>query len=177
MTGEPWRECAGPAALAVPAELLAIAAATQVSAIVVDFQPNGAFSGRNPVNFGGVESQAAAADPAFAASNVWKYLEIPPAPRNTPKSSVGGLVASGGAVTGVSISLTGSISAGDDNPIDNSGSDAVATTTSSSTAAARRTRPITRSPGSPRIPPWRYTPTHRTSAALAAINSPPMETP
>ncbi len=102
-----------------------MAAPTQAGVISVDFQPNGAFAGRNPVDFSGVESQAAAADPAFAASSVWNYLEIAPGSQNTTNPSFGGLVDSTGAVTGVSISFTGSISAADDNPIDNSGSDAV----------------------------------------------------
>ena len=114
-----------PALILMTAALAALTSPAQASIISVDFQPNGPFDGRAPVNFTGVESQAAAAYSAFAASDIWNYLSIAPDPIHTTSPSFGGLVDSTGATTGVGISFTGTIGAADDVPIDNSGSDAV----------------------------------------------------
>ncbi len=111
--------------LAIPAALLAMAAPTQAEVISVDFQPNAAFAGRSPVDFSGVESQAAAAYSAFAASDIWNTLSVASDPTLTTNPSFSGLVDSTGAATGVGISFTGTIGSGNDVPIDNSGSDGV----------------------------------------------------
>ena len=114
-----------PALIFMTAALAALSAPARASIVSVDFQPNAPFAGRAPVNFTGVESQAAAAYSAFAASDIWNYLSIAPDPIHTTSPSFGGLVDSTGATTGVGISFTGTIGAADDVPIDNSGSDAV----------------------------------------------------
>jgi uncharacterized protein (TIGR03437 family) len=94
--------------------------------IRVDFQPNAPFSGRPPVNFTGVESQAAAASPLFGTdgSNTWNYLSVAPGVLVT-NPSFSNLVDSTGATTNVGIAFTGVLFAADDNPIDNNASDGV----------------------------------------------------
>jgi len=100
-------------------------AATEV--IRADFQSNSAFAGRDPVDFTGVESSAAAANSIFGSngSNTWNYLTVDPAPSVTVNPSFDDLLDSSGNVTGVSIAFTGSISSANDTPIDNSGSNGV----------------------------------------------------
>jgi hypothetical protein len=114
--------------LTVPAAALAFAAAANGAVIRVDMQPSTAFSGNAPVNFSGVESQAAAADSQFGSdgANIWNYLTEAP---NTGvySASFDGLVDSTGAATSVNLSLNSAngFFAADDTPIDNSGSDGV----------------------------------------------------
>jgi len=110
---------------AVTAALAAVAPPAGAAVISVDFQPNSYFAGRAPVDFTGVESQAAAADPVFYASDIWNHLSIAPDPTFTPNPSFSGLVDSAGNATSVGISFTGTVGSADDVPIDNSGSDAV----------------------------------------------------
>jgi len=114
-----------PALILMTAALAALTSPAQASIISVDFQPNGPFDGRAPVNFTGVESQAAAADSVFAASNVWNILSIAPDPGSTTNPSFSGLKDSTGATTGVGVSFTGNIGSANDVPIDNTGSNGV----------------------------------------------------
>jgi hypothetical protein len=108
------------------AALAALSAPAQADIIYsVNFGPNAPFAGRAPVSFTGVESQAAAADSAFAASHIWNNLTDAPDPTFTTNPSFSGLVDSTGAASGVGISFTGSIGAANDVPIDSSGSNAV----------------------------------------------------
>jgi len=74
-----------------------------------------------------VESHAAAADPIFAStgSNTWNYLAIDPFDAATTNPSFSNLVDSAGSATGVAISFTGNVSAANDEPVDNNGSDAL----------------------------------------------------
>jgi hypothetical protein len=115
-----------PTLLLITAALAALAAPARAETIVsVDFQPNAPFSGGLPVSFSGVESQAAAAYSAFAASNAWNILSIAPEDTQTTNPSFNNLENSTGAATDVGISFTGTFSSALDDPIDNSGSDAV----------------------------------------------------
>ena len=120
-----WAQRIAPTLIFMTAALAALTAPARATVISVDFQPNAPFSGRAPVNFTGVESQAAAADSVFSASDIWNYLTIAPDETFTTNPSFSDLVNSTGATTGVGISFTGTIGSADDNPIDNSGSDAV----------------------------------------------------
>jgi hypothetical protein len=106
---------------------LAIGSAQASEVIRVDMQPNAPFSGRPPVDFTGVETQAAAANSIFGSNgaNTWNYLSIAPAPAVTTNPSFSNLVNSAGAVTNVGVSFTGPLTAADDTPIDNAGSDAI----------------------------------------------------
>ncbi len=101
--------------------------------IRADFQPATSFDGRPPVNFTGVESKAAAADPVFGSNgtNTWNHLSVndagtnggaPPVPL-TVNPSFPNLLDSTGATTSVTLSFTGTVSGGDDSPTDSSGSD------------------------------------------------------
>lgn len=112
----------------VPFALAAMTGSGRADLLRVDMQPNAPFAGRPPVNFTGVESQAAAASPLFGSngSNTWNYLTAPPSGSGTVTNPVfSNLVDSAGAATGVSLSFTGTFDAADDTPIDNSGSNAV----------------------------------------------------
>ena len=120
-----WAARVAPALILITAALAAFTAPARASIISVDFQPNAPFSGRAPVSFTGVESQAAAAYSAFAASDIWNNLSIAPDPTHTTNPSFSGLVDSTGATTDVGISFTGTIGSAGDVPIDNSGSDGV----------------------------------------------------
>ena len=121
-----WAARAALTLIPVAAVLAALTAPARAGTIIsVNFQPNAPFDGRAPVSFTGVESQAAAADPAFGASDIWNDLSIAPDPTHTTNPSFSGLVDSTGATTGVGISFTGTIGSADDVPIDNSGSNAV----------------------------------------------------
>jgi len=104
---------------------LALTAPARAGVISVDFQSNAPFSGRSPVNFTGVESQAATAYAAFGASNVWNHPSIAPDPALTSNPSFSNFVDSTGAATSVGISFTGTLGSANDVPIDNSGSNAV----------------------------------------------------
>jgi hypothetical protein len=98
----------------------------QTVVVSADFQPNADFGGYAPVNFSGVESQAAAADPVFANSNVWNHPSVDPTVAEaTINASFSNLVNSTGATTSVGISFTGTFSSAIGPPIDNSGSDGV----------------------------------------------------
>jgi hypothetical protein len=107
--------------------LLALAeklpATPPMQVISIDFQPNAPFGPNAPVDFTGVESQAATANPVFGNSNIWNYLAIAPATTQTVNPSFSSLVNSAGVGTTVGLSFTGSLTAADDAPIDNSGSD------------------------------------------------------
>ena len=110
----------------------AIASASVLEVIRCDFQPSDPFAGRPPVDFTGVENLAATENPAFGSlgSNTWNYVLIA---ASIPGNLGGGvldpsfsnLVDSAGNATSVGISFAGTIGAADDNPIDNSGSDAL----------------------------------------------------
>ncbi len=91
--------------------------------IRVDFQPNAPFVGHPPVNFTGVESQAAAANAIFGSngSNTWNYPAISPT-SSTTNPSFSNLVDSAGTATGVSIAFTGTVDSANDGAVNNSGS-------------------------------------------------------
>jgi PEP-CTERM motif len=106
---------------AVAATVALATFSAQADVIRVDLQPNAPFAGRAPVNFTGVESSAAAANPIFGAngSNTWNYLSIPPAGSgSTVNPSFSNLVDSTGVPTSVGITFTGSVRAANDTPID-----------------------------------------------------------
>ena len=120
--------------LAAAALLLSASMAGKASAEVirVDMQPSPAFANGLAVNFTGVETKAAATDPLFGSlgTNTWNYLTLPPYPTLTPSVAFLNLVDSAGLGTTVGFSIDGSISnsgisAGDNAPIDNVGSDAL----------------------------------------------------
>ena len=111
--------------------LLALALAAlpaQADVIRISMQPSSAFGGRSPLDFTGVESAAAAADPLFGSngSNTWNYITAPPSGTSQVTNPVySGLLDSAGLTTGVSLSFTGTFDAASDNPLDNNGSNAL----------------------------------------------------
>jgi hypothetical protein len=112
--------------LTLAGALLCAASSSRGQNVIVsaDFQPNADFGGYAPVDFSGVESQAAAANPVFASSNVWNYPSVDPTVAEaTTNASFSNLVNSAGATTSVGISFTGTFSSAIGTPIDNSGSD------------------------------------------------------
>ena len=108
----------------------AMAGGASAKVIRVDLQPSPAFANGAAVNFTGVESKAAATNPLFGSqgTNTWNYLTLPPYPTLTKSIAFLNLVDSAGLATTVGFSIDGSISnsgisAGDNAPIDNVGSD------------------------------------------------------
>ncbi len=112
--------------LALPAALLGIAFCANADLIRVQMEPNAPFSGRTPLQFTGVESAAAGANPAFGSdgSNTWNYLTVAPS-AETVNPSFDNLVDSAGSATDVSISFTGDVDSANDSPLDNNDSDAL----------------------------------------------------
>lgn len=110
----------------------AMAGSASAEVIRVDLQPSPAFANGSAVNFTGVETKAAAINPLFGSqgTNTWNYLTLPPYPTLTKSVAFLNLVDSTGLVTTVGFSIDGSISnsgisAADNAPIDNVGSDAL----------------------------------------------------
>ena len=151
--------------------------AARADVIRVDFQPNSAFSGRAPVNFNGVEAQAAAANPVFGSngSNTWNYLSLAPYPTTTSNPSFSNLVNSAGAATTVGISFTGALSAADDSPIDNVGSDGVENDyffIDAGSASATALYTITGLPANTQVALYLYSPNFRWFDSVNSVNRP-----
>ncbi len=101
------------------------ARASTTYVISVQMEPNSSYLSRTPLEFTGVESNAAAAYSGFNSSNIWNYWTIDPFNTLTADPALSNLVDSTGATTDVGISMDGSVTSALDAPNDNSGSDAL----------------------------------------------------
>jgi hypothetical protein len=99
-----------------------LAGATVIS---VDMQTSAPFSGRSSIDYNGAEGSATLANSIFGSANLWNVLELAPAGDTTTDPTFSDLKDSTGALTGVSMSFTGVLTAANDVPINNDGSNAV----------------------------------------------------
>jgi hypothetical protein len=113
--------------LVIPLALAGLLGSARADLIRVQFEPNASFEGRAPINFTGVESSAASADPVFGTdgSNTWNHLALLTGINFNYNPLFSNLVDSAGAATGVGISFTGTLYSANDTPVDNNGSDAL----------------------------------------------------
>jgi hypothetical protein len=109
----------------ISAVVLTIGAAHANELIRVDMQSIGPSGGAGfPIEFTGVESQEAAANPVFGSNgrNTWNYLGVAGWPSYTTNPSFSNLVDSAGMSTNIGLSFSGVVYSSNDTPLDNIGS-------------------------------------------------------